>query len=94
MFYLVNYFPDSHALCSAYDGALALSLAPSLNRCLSAPNTSTQERVAALLHSRSPVPKVGGAEIDVTETFHDLPKIATTAAFGRSARIVAQRTGR
>ena len=32
MFYLVNYFPDSHALCSAYDGALALSLAPSLNR--------------------------------------------------------------
>ena len=60
MFYLVNYFPDSHALCSAYDGALALSLAPSLNRCLSAPNTSTQERVAALLHSRAPVPKSGG----------------------------------
>ena len=74
MFYLVNYFPDSHALCSAYDGALALSLARPLNRCLSAP-THRHRSASPHFYTRAPpVPKVGGAEIDVTETFHDLPK--------------------
>ena len=53
MFYLVNYFPDSHALCSAYDGALALSLARPLNRCLSAP-THRHRSASPHFYTRAP----------------------------------------
>ena len=63
MFYLVNYFPDSHALCSAYDGALALSLARPLNRCLSAP-THRHRSASPHFYTRAPpFPKWAGLRL-------------------------------